>query len=268
MARTCGRMLPSGKMSRLHAISFGLVTGMLGCALLFAQNNPMAGSLALGNIILYALIYTPLKQKHPINTWVGAVVGAIPPLIGWTAATGGPIDAGGYVLGALLFLWQIPHFMSLSYMLKEDYKVPLPPLNSPKTQVLMSCAQQQQKASYKMLSVVREGSVARTGLLWTLPLLGIGAASAATGMTSWWFALDSLPVGCYLLWLAHNFYKTSDLPNAKKLFLGSIRYLPILMVLMMIHKCNQSGKKEADDDAVPPVSSSLPFTDVKVSHNQ
>ena len=117
------RMLPSGKMSRFHALSFGFITGALGCSVLFSQVNPTAGFLAFGNIILYALIYTPLKQKHPINTWVGAIVGAIPPLIGWTAATGGEIDAGGYVLGSLLFLWQIPHFMSLSYMLKDDYRV-------------------------------------------------------------------------------------------------------------------------------------------------
>ena len=80
----------------------------------------MTAALGVGNIALYAAVYTPLKQLHPINTWVGAIVGAIPPLMGWAAATGS-IDPGGCFLAAVLYFWQLPHFMSLAWMCREDY---------------------------------------------------------------------------------------------------------------------------------------------------
>jgi UbiA prenyltransferase family len=86
----------------------------------FPQVNPLTAALGVGNIVLYAACYTPLKQMHPINTWVGAIVGAIPPLMGWTAATGS-IDPGGMFLAGVLYFWQLPHFMSLAWMCKEDY---------------------------------------------------------------------------------------------------------------------------------------------------
>ena len=82
--------------------------------------NPLTAALGVGNIALYAAVYTPLKQLHPINTWVGAVVGAIPPLMGWTAAAGS-IDPGGLFLAGVLYFWQLPHFMALAWMCREDY---------------------------------------------------------------------------------------------------------------------------------------------------
>ena len=133
MSRTWNRILPSGdyykqqsliikgQISRLHAFNFGIATGLAGTALLYFTVNPLCAALALGNIILYAGVYTPLKQLHTANTHVGSIVGAIPPMIGWCAATGG-LEMGAWVMGALLYLWQIPHFHALAWRLRSDYQ--------------------------------------------------------------------------------------------------------------------------------------------------
>jgi heme o synthase len=87
---------------------------------LHVQVNPLTAALGVGNIVLYAAIYTPLKQVHPFNTWVGAIVGAVPPLMGWAAATSS-LDPGAFFLAGLLYFWQLPHFMALAWLCKEDY---------------------------------------------------------------------------------------------------------------------------------------------------
>ncbi|CAI5973248.1 unnamed protein product [Closterium sp. NIES-65] len=120
MKRTRGRPLPAGRMTRQHAIAWGLLTGASGLAILATQTNSMTAGLGAANIALYAGVYTPLKQLHIANTWVGAVVGAIPPLMGWAAASGG-LDAGAAVLAGALYLWQMPHFLALAWLCRKDY---------------------------------------------------------------------------------------------------------------------------------------------------
>jgi protoheme IX farnesyltransferase len=214
MARTAARMLPSGKISPLHATLFGLVTGTAGCTLLWTQVDVLAGSLAFSNILLYTLVYTPLKQVHPLNTWVGAVVGAIPPLIGWAANTGGVLTGGAGILGALLYLWQIPHFLALSYPLKDDYS----------------------RAGYKMLSVTNLPQVANVSFRYCLYMVPLSFLAACTGMTTWTFAADSLLCHAYLLAAAYRFKRDHDKPSARNLFFATIRFLPAFLLLMMIHK--------------------------------
>ncbi|CAI5526503.1 unnamed protein product, partial [Closterium sp. Naga37s-1] len=120
MKRTRGRPLPAGRMTRQHAIAWGLLTGASGLAILATQTNSMTAGLGAANILLYAGVYTPLKQLHIANTWVGAVVGAIPPLMGWAAASGG-LDWGAGVLAGALYLWQMPHFLALAWLCRKDY---------------------------------------------------------------------------------------------------------------------------------------------------
>lgn len=216
MVRTSTRPLPSGRMSSTHATMFGVITGIVGPALLMARVDNTAAALALANIVLYAGVYTPLKQMHPINTWVGSVVGAIPPMIGWVAVTKGKLDLGAWALGGLLFLWQIPHFLSLSFPLKEDYA----------------------RAGYKMLSVTNVDAVMSLSYVFSAMLLPLGFVSSYAGMTSWVYAIDSTLCNGYLLWMAHKFYTRRDTTSARKLFFASLIYLPLQMSLMMLHKSN------------------------------
>ncbi|KQK08191.1 hypothetical protein BRADI_2g40170v3 [Brachypodium distachyon] len=120
MKRTMRRPLPSGRISPMHAAMWATSVGAAGTALLACKANGLAAGLAASNLILYAFVYTPLKQIHPVNTWVGAVVGAIPPLLGWAAAAS-EVSLNSMVLPAALYYWQLPHFMALAYLCRDDY---------------------------------------------------------------------------------------------------------------------------------------------------
>ncbi|TQD86059.1 hypothetical protein C1H46_028398 [Malus baccata] len=120
MNRTKNRPLPSGRITIPHAVTWASAAGLAGTALLASKANMLAAGLGASNLILYAFVYTPLKQIHPVNTWVGAVVGAIPPLLGWAAASG-QVSLNAMILPAALYFWQIPHFMALAYLCRNDY---------------------------------------------------------------------------------------------------------------------------------------------------
>ena len=110
----------SGRCSRRHAAAFGVAAGLAGVLLLREKTNDLTARLGACNIGLYALCYTPLKQVHWLNTWVGAVVGAVPPLMGWAAARDA-LEPQAMVLAAALYFWQMPHFMALAWMARDDY---------------------------------------------------------------------------------------------------------------------------------------------------
>src|SRR3990172_7600241 len=120
MLRTQSRPLVAATLTPSAALRFGLLTGALGVTTLAVLVNPWAALLALATILIYVGLYTPLKPRTTINTLVGAVVGAIPPLIGWVAAAG-RLEPAAWILAALLFLWQIPHFLSLAWLYRDDY---------------------------------------------------------------------------------------------------------------------------------------------------
>lgn len=170
MKRTAGRPLPAGRMSRIHAAAFAIVTGGTGLWILSQKTNKTTACLGAGNIALYAAVYTPLKQVSVINTWIGAVVGAIPPLMGWAAAAG-ELDVGSLILGAGLYFWQMPHFMALAWLCRSDYAA----------------------GGYKMLSLVdatgkRTAACALRNCAYLFPL---GALAAWLGVTSPYFAYES-----------------------------------------------------------------------------
>src|SRR5580700_6310418 len=120
MRRTCDRPLPSGRMSRSHGLCFGLLSSTAGFTELWFQTNSIAAGLGLFTLLSYIFVYTPLKRRSPACTTVGALPGAMPPLIGYAAASGG-LDAGALALFLILLVWQFPHFYAIAWMYREDY---------------------------------------------------------------------------------------------------------------------------------------------------
>jgi len=210
MGRTQSRPLPSGRISPSHALAFGIGSGLVGSTLLTSQINILAGGLALGNIALYAGVYTPMKVRHPVNTWIGAVVGGLPPLIGYAAATN-QLDSSAGILAALLFSWQFPHFMALAHYCKKDYMA----------------------GGYQMLSDKRAAAVALRHSLYMIPM---GIAAPTLGMTTWLFGFESIIINCYIAHHSYQFWRSPTIRTAKQLFRTSLWHLPALLLLMAFHK--------------------------------
>lgn len=219
MHRTSKRKLASGKVSVENAILFGVATAALGSGILYSQVNTLSAVLAFSNIILYALVYTPLKQVHPINTWIGSFVGAIPPMIGWAAATG-HLEPGAWALGLILYIWQIPHFLALSWYIRDDY----------------------QRAGYKMLSVVQPTSVPKNTFYWSLTTIPLGAFCWAAELTTPMFIFDSNLANAYFIYYCYKFYQDPTNMNARKAFMASLWHLVFLLLLVALHK--KDKKKE------------------------
>lgn len=223
MNRTKNRPLVRGQISPLHAVSFALACGIPGVTLLTLGVNPLTGFLGALNIFLYTCCYTPLKRLSITNTWVGAVVGAIPPVMGWTAATGS-LDPGALLLGAFLFSWQFPHFNALSWNLKEDYS----------------------RGGYRMMSVTHPALCKRVALRHSVGLIGLSALGPVMDVTTWTFPLVSLPINLYISYLAFRFYRHGDRQNARKLFFCSLWHLPMLLLLALTCKKSRVPRDEGD----------------------
>ncbi|MFM8790265.1 MAG: heme o synthase [Chthoniobacterales bacterium] len=213
MKRTRQRPLPAGRMTSSDALVAGSVFSVSGvlCLALFA--NLLSASLAAATIIFYILVYTPLKRVTSLNTIIGAVPGALPPLIGWTAARGS-IDAEGLTLFAILFLWQMPHFLAIAWLYREDYA----------------------QAGFKMLSEGDEsGAVTgRQAVIYSLALLVVSLLPSVFFAYSAVYFYGALVLGVGFTALAGRFAAQGTVPAAKALFLGSIAYLPLLLGLMVL----------------------------------
>jgi len=210
MQRTRLRPLPSGRVERGVALVWGLVTCAAGLAILALGTNPLTTGLSLFVILLYVLVYTPLKVRTPLNTVVGAVCGAIPPMMGWAAAAG-RLDAGAWILGGVLFVWQVPHFLALAWMYREDYE----------------------RGGFRMLPAIdREGRLTgRMAFVYAAALLPITAALSAAGVTGSAFLVASQVVGLAFLALGWVFLRDRSRQSARRLFLASILYLPLVLGL-------------------------------------
>ena len=213
MVRTRERPLPAGRISRRQAATWGIVTAAIGLLILAVGTNWLTTLLSLFVILVYVLVYTPLKVRTPLNTVIGAVCGAIPPMMGWTAATG-RLDAGAWILGGILFAWQIPHFLALAWLHREDYA----------------------RGGFRMLPAVdQEGRLtARLALLYAAALLPITAALSTFGVTGIAFLVTSQAVGLAFVGLGWVFLRARNQPAAQRLFLASIIYLPVLLGLMVV----------------------------------
>jgi heme o synthase len=209
------RPLPSGRISVRHATAFTWATGIAGCGILWWGTNPLTAALGLGTILTYRFIYTPMKVRTPWNTFVGSVVGSIPPVMGWTAATGTVMGTEPLVLFLTLFLWQVPHFMGIAWRHRKDYSA----------------------AGYKMLPQIHpDGRSTALLSLWSVVAMGaIPFWTAAAGMTSSMFMIDGTLLNAWLGYHAWKFYKVTSNENANSLFRKSIFYLLGFIFLMFFH---------------------------------
>lgn len=212
MERTRNRPLPAGRVTRRTAVRWGLASAVVGLAVLVLGATVLAAALAAFVILLYVLVYTPMKPRTPLNTMVGAVCGAVPPMIGWAAATG-RLDLGAWILGGMLFTWQIPHFLALAWMYRDDYA----------------------RGGFRMLPAVDPSGrfTGRMSVVWALALLPITAAATWIGITGASFLIGSQLLGAAFAWTAWGFLRVRSRGAARRLFFASILYLPVLMGLMV-----------------------------------
>jgi protoheme IX farnesyltransferase len=215
MPRTRSRPLPSGRVSPAAALTFGLACVVGGLSILLLAVNPLTGALAAIAAVLYVLVYTPLKRKTPLCTLVGAVPGAIPPLVGWAAARG-TLDAGAWALFAIQFLWQMPHFMAISRLYREDYE----------------------RGGYPMLSVVDPTGVApgRLSLIFTLALVPATLAPFFMGLLGTAYLVISLALGLAFLGMVIWSLLGTDTSRQRWVFLSSLLYLMGLLAFMLIDR--------------------------------
>ena len=192
---------------------FGLALSLLGLLTLALATNAIATLLALATLVVYLIVYTPMKRRSSLATVVGAVPGALPPLIGWTAARG-TVSVGGWTLFAIVFLWQIPHFMAIAWMYRDDYR----------------------SAGFPMLPVL-EPDGRRTGrqaLLYAIALLPFSLAPSFVGVSGSIYLWIALVLSSALLVLAARFAADRSDSAARWLFFGSITYLPLIWTAMVL----------------------------------
>ncbi len=226
MARTRGRPLPAGRIRAAPAAVFSGALAAGGIAYLGLTVNFLTAALAAAAFLVYDLAYTPLKRVHPLSTLVGAVPGALPVVGGWTAATG-RLDAGAWALFAILFLWQLPHFLALSWLYRKDYR----------------------EAGLRMLSVGDRGGV-RTrsrALSFTLALVPASLAPALLGIGGAAYFLVALGLGLLFVAYAAFFFRSPTRKAARRLFRYSILYLPLLLGCLVLDGASRA-------ETAPPVA--------------
>jgi protoheme IX farnesyltransferase len=214
MRRTAGRPLPSGRVTPVEASVFGGVIAALGLGILALGTNRAAAALALATLGLYVFVYTPLKWRTSLNTAVGAVPGALPPVIGWAAATG---QAGieAWALFLIVFLWQFPHFLAIAWLYRADYR----------------------RGGHKMLPVLdpRGSMTGRQAAGYALALVPAGLLPAAIGMAGPYYFAGALALGVFYLARAVRFWADVDDANARRLLRASFIYLPAILVLLLLN---------------------------------
>ena len=214
MVRTKSRPIPAGLMSPLCALYFGVATGLLGGVIRLLTVNTLSAVIAWATVLSYVLVYTPMKKKTHWCTEVGAIPGALPPLIGWAAAEG-TITTLGWILFAFLLFWQIPHFMAIAWMHREDYA----------------------RGGFSMVpSYDRSGKfTAVRSLLFTVLMILSSLAPTFLGFTSWLYGAVAMLCGAWFFVKAMQFYQVEKKEvAARKLFFASIVYLPIVLIVLLL----------------------------------
>lgn len=224
MSRTRNRPLVRGLVSRRGALVFAIATSIVGVGLLYVGTNPTVAGLSAANIALYGFIYTPMKRVHVINTWIGAIVGAIPPMMGWVAAAGQSATTGhdtwkdmllseesigGWILASMLFAWQFPHFNSLSHLIRFEYKA----------------------AGHQMMAWVNPARNARVALRYSVLMFPIAFGFWWCGYVNNWFLVSSSLANGWMLKEAYRFWKhQGGKGSARGLFWASVWQLPIFLI--------------------------------------
>ena len=215
MQRTRSRPVPAGRMRPRDAVILGSALSIFGVAYLAFVSNALSAALAAITIIIYIFAYTPLKRVSTFNTALGAVPGALPPMIGWAAARG-TLNAGAWMLFAILFFWQLPHFFAIAWMYRDDYA----------------------RAGFQMIS-----SDDRTGersasqsVFFCMLLFIVAGLPAFLGIATVFYLLAELILGAVFVAVAMRFLKTRARADARRLFITSIIYLPLLLGALVLSK--------------------------------
>jgi len=215
MSRTESRPLPTGRVTVNEAMIFAMVIGVLGLSILMIYTNMITVLLSLLSMVLYSFVYTPLKRVGPIAVFVGAIPGALPPLLGWTAATG-HITYEALIIFGIQFIWQFPHFWAIAWVADEDYK----------------------KAGFKLLPSggKKDMNTAFQIMIYTLFLIPLGLLPAKFGITG----IDSAVIVtvCGVLFLSQTFMlmKNGTRKSALRIMFGSFLYLPIVQIAYLLDK--------------------------------
>jgi protoheme IX farnesyltransferase len=215
MRRTADRPLPSGRLTPEAALIIGTVCAGAGLADLALAVNGLTALLGALTLASYLFVYTPLKRVTAWNTAIGAIPGALPPLMGWTAARG-ELTGGGWTLFAVLFFWQLPHFLAIAWIYRDDYA----------------------RAGFVMLPAL-DPTGARTGRQALCNTAGLLAASVCPflfGLAGTVYLAGALALGAGFLWRAVEFWRRIGPEGARRLFYASILYLPLLLALMVFDK--------------------------------
>jgi heme o synthase len=215
MRRTQNRPLPSGRLQPTTVMLFGGICSVAGLAYLALLVNLLTSVLGAVTLVSYLFIYTPLKRVTWLNTAIGAVPGALPPLMGWTAARG-ELNGEGWALFAILFFWQLPHFFAIAWIYRDEYA----------------------KAGFKMLpGVDADGRrTAQQAVSNTIALMAVSLCPFVFKMTGTLYLAGAIVLGAGFLWCAIQFSRQLTLARARQLFFASIIYLPLLLALMVWNK--------------------------------
>jgi len=213
MERTKSRPLPLNKMSVTEGLSLATIMGLGGVYVLWSKFNLLTGLLGLLALVLYALVYTPLKRKTPFAVFVGAFPGAMPTLIGWVAYAD-EINIFGLTVFAVQFMWQFPHFWAIAWRLHDDYT----------------------KAGFKMLPSAggRDKASAFQILLYALFLIPVSLLPAVFMMSGMFYSIVAIVAGVLFAYQAYTLFKKLDVASATKLMFGSFLYLPIVQIALLI----------------------------------
>ena len=212
MRRTRQRPLPDGRMTAAEAAAFSAALSLGGLLVLAAGVNLLSAAVALATLGSYAVVYTPLKRRTSFATVIGAIPGALPPVIGWAAAAN-VLSQGAWVLFGILFLWQLPHFLAIAWMYREDYA----------------------RAGLPMLPVLEPDgrSTARQAVVYSAALLPLALAPTLVGMSGSVYFAGALVLTLLFLAMSIRFALTRAVRDARRLFFTSIIYLPVLWALMI-----------------------------------
>ncbi len=215
MRRTEHRPLPAGRVAPDQALLFGVLMAVVGMGELVAFVNPLTALLGGVTLAAYVFLYTPLKRVTSLATVIGAVPGALPPLMGWTAVRDG-LDAGGWVLFAILFLWQMPHTLAIGWLYREDYA----------------------RGGYPILPVVDASgaSTTRQAVLYGAALLPVSLLPSVLGLTGLVYLVGALILGIGLLGYCWEFARALSHSTARKLMMVSVLYLPAILLLMIFDR--------------------------------
>jgi protoheme IX farnesyltransferase len=215
MRRTRMRPLPDQRLQPVEGLVFAAASAVSGLSILAAAANLLAAGVAFITLVTYVAVYTPLKRRSSFGTVLGAIPGALPPIIGWAAARG-TLSTEAWTLFGIVFLWQLPHFLAIAWIYREDYA----------------------RAGFPMLAVIEpEGrSTGRQSVLYASALVPLSLAPTLMGLAGHVYFVGALALGLLFVGVTLRFALTRSVADARRVFLGSIIYLPLLWILMIADK--------------------------------